>query len=63
MKFNKQARFIRFLQDELAIPGTSISLALRQGEDSPNLFAMILWQYGLVTLEQLERIWDWMETA
>jgi hypothetical protein len=24
---------------------------------------MILWQYGLVTLEQLDRIFDWLETA
>jgi hypothetical protein len=24
---------------------------------------MILWQYGLVTLEQLDRIYDWLASA
>jgi hypothetical protein len=24
---------------------------------------MTLWQYGLITLEQLEQIYDWLETA
>jgi hypothetical protein len=24
---------------------------------------MILWQYGLVTIEQLDRIYDWMEAV
>lgn len=58
-----QTRFIRFLQEELGIPTTSISLALRQSEPVPNLLHMVLWQYGLITLEQLEKILDWLETA
>jgi len=24
---------------------------------------MILWQYGLITLEQLDRIFDWLEQS
>lgn len=56
-------RLIRFLREELLIPKESIAVALRQGENSPNLFSMVLWQYGLVTLEQLEQIFDWLETA
>jgi hypothetical protein len=38
-------------------------LAVRHQPDTPNLLPMILWQYGLVTLEQLDRIFDWLETA
>jgi hypothetical protein len=56
-------RLICFLQEELAIPTASISLALRHHPESPSLLPMILWQYGLVTLEQLDRIFDWLETA
>lgn len=56
-------RLVRFLQDDLAIPSASIALAVRQGEQSPNQLPMLLWQYGLVTLEQLDRIFDWLETA
>lgn len=56
-------RLICFLQEDLAIPATSIDLAVRYHPDTPNLVPMILWQYGLVTLEQLDRIFDWLETA
>ncbi len=56
-------RLVRFLQDDLAIPSASIDLAVRQGEQIPNQLPMLLWQYGLVTLEQLDQIFDWLETA
>lgn len=58
-----QTRLIRFLEEELLLPHAAISVALRQGEPLPSLLPMVLWQYGLVTLEQLERIFDWLETA
>lgn len=58
-----QAKLITFLKDELAIPSSSIDLALRQNEGNPGFLHMILWQYGLVTLSQLNRIFDWLETA
>ncbi len=54
---------INFLQSELGIPPSSITTALRHPEHSPSLLPMILWQYGLVTLEQLEKIFDWQEIA
>lgn len=57
------SRFIRFLQEDLAISSPSIAIALRHLEQDPGPLPMILWQYGLVTLEQLDRIYDWLETA
>ncbi|MGK7872594.1 MAG: DUF2949 domain-containing protein [Xenococcaceae cyanobacterium] len=62
-------KLIDFLQSELAIPTESIALALRIGQPvpnqfpNPNQFPIILWQYGLISLEQLDRIFDWLETA
>lgn len=56
-------RLVIFLQNELSIPRDSIDLAVRHQPDAANLLAMILWQYGLVTLQQLELIFDWLETA
>ncbi|NJR50921.1 MAG: DUF2949 domain-containing protein [Leptolyngbyaceae cyanobacterium CSU_1_3] len=56
-------RFIRFLQEELALSDSSISLALKHREQNHGPLPMILWQYGLVTLEQLDRIYDWLESA
>lgn len=64
------SRFVRFLQDELAISASSIAFAERvcitnvpNSERDFSPLPMILWQYGLVTLEQLDRIFDWLETA
>lgn len=63
MKSTTLVRLVNFLQQELAIPDASIALAQRQGEQDPNLLAMILWQYGLVTLEQLDQVFDWLEAV
>lgn len=56
-------RLIRFLREELSIPAAAIALALKQPQHESNLLPMVLWQYGLITLEQLDRIFDWLETA
>ncbi len=63
MKSPLLTKLIRFLQEELAIPAESIEFILRQEESMPNLLAMVLWQYGLVTLEQLDQILNWLEAA
>ena len=60
---NKYTQFINFLQEELSISNNSIAIALRHREQDPGPLPMILWQYGLVTLEQLDKIYDWLETA
>lgn len=52
---------IVFLQEDLAISTDAIRLALQRCEHSPTLLPMVLWQYGLVTLTQLDRIFDWLE--
>jgi len=57
----RDAGLIQFLQDDLAISQDSINVALRHCEQDPGPLPMVLWQYGLITLEQLERIYDWME--
>lgn len=54
---------IRFLQEELALPNDSIALALKQGKQDPSQLHMVLWQLGLVTLSQLEQVFDWLEAA
>jgi hypothetical protein len=63
MNPTKYSRFIRFLQEDLALSTASIAIAMRHREQDPGPLPMILWQYGLVTLEQLDRIFDWLETA
>ena len=64
MNQSTYSRFLRFLQEDLALSASSIAIALRYREKDPaGPLPMILWQYGLVTLEQLDRIFDWLETA
>ena len=63
MATKNYAKFIRFLQEELALSADSISIALKHREQDPGPLPMILWRYGLVTLEELNRIYDWLETA
>jgi hypothetical protein len=64
MDKTRRNRLIRFLQEELAIPQESVAIALRHDEGTVLSFLpMVLWQYGLVTLEQLDQIFDWLETA
>jgi hypothetical protein len=54
-------QLIDFLQEELDLSATSIAIALRHSEQDPGPLPMILWQYGLVSLEELEQIFDWLE--
>ena len=64
MKSSMKLRLIRFLREELRIPADSIKVALRHHQEPiPSLLPMVLWQYGLITLEQLDKIFDWLETA
>jgi hypothetical protein len=57
------SQFIRFLQEDLSLSASSIAIALRHREQDPGPLPMILWQYGLITLEQLDQIYDWLEQA
>ncbi len=62
-----QQRLVKFLEHDLAIPTSAIDMGLRQQEQSAplpdNLLPMVLWQYGLITIEQLDQVFDWMEKA
>lgn len=58
-----RAQLIQFLREELALSSSAIAIATRHEQHSSNLLPMVLWQYGLITLEQLDQIFDWLETA
>ncbi|AFY78610.1 MAG: DUF2949 domain-containing protein [Hydrococcus sp. C42_A2020_068] len=59
-----QKKLIHFLQEELKIPASAIALAISKVQQAPNQLTMLLWQYGLIDLGQLEQIFDdWLETA
>lgn len=62
MSAAKLFTLVRFLEDDLSIPQESVRVALRHPEH-PTQLPMILWQYGLITLEQLDRVFAWLEVA
>jgi Protein of unknown function (DUF2949) len=53
-----QTHLIQFLQEEIGILPAELKFALERAE--PTFLPMILWQYGLVTLNQLAQIFDWI---
>ncbi len=60
----KLVKFLNFLQQDLAISKDGIELALRNlQQNSPVLLPMILWQYGLIDLSQLQQIFDWLDAS
>lgn len=56
-----QARLIEYLELEMGLSKHAIALAVRQAGALPNLLPIALWQYGLVTADQLDQIFDWLE--
>jgi Protein of unknown function (DUF2949) len=54
-------RLIDFLQSELSISPQAICLAQKNEITEPNILPMILWQYGMLTLAELDRVLEWLE--
>ncbi|MGL5035325.1 MAG: DUF2949 domain-containing protein [Microcystaceae cyanobacterium] len=52
---------LNFLQQELALPPGSLAIAERSGLEQPGFVPIVLWQYGLITLDELDRIYDWLD--
>jgi hypothetical protein len=49
--------------EKLAISPRSFDMAVRLCEASVGSLPMVLWQYGLIDLSQLNQVFDWMETV
>ncbi|KAI9132314.1 DUF2949 domain-containing protein [Acaryochloris sp. CCMEE 5410] len=62
MKSLKIDQFIAYLQNELDIPPESVQLALKKVGAFPCRLSIALWQYGLVSLNQLNEMFAWLET-
>jgi hypothetical protein len=55
-------KVIEFLQQDLNLSDSSVELALKQSRSDYGSLPMVLWQYGLVSLQQLDSIYDWFES-
>jgi hypothetical protein len=54
-------KLLEFLKDDLKLSSESLVMAERSAKDNRGPLPMILWQYGLVTIEQLDKIYDYLE--
>lgn len=58
---HSDSKFINFLQKELLLTSCDIAVAVRKSRLNKGPLPMLLWQYGLVDIEQLEKIFDWLD--
>jgi hypothetical protein len=54
-------QFFRFLEADLQLPTASVAMALRHHPGDRALLPIVLWQYGLATLDQVNAMFDWLE--
>ncbi len=55
-------RIANFLRQNLNLSDDSVQLALKKYRSNRSSLPMVLWQYGLVSLPELDRIYDWFES-
>ncbi len=58
---NVNTQLIQFLRHDLAVSSTEIDIMLHHCERENAPLPMLLWKYGLVSLQQLSQIFDWLE--
>ncbi|GBF82616.1 DUF2949 domain-containing protein [Aphanothece sacrum] len=62
MNAQSQPQLIEFLRNQLAIPTDSLKMAVRYTESSVGSLPMVLWQYGFIDINQLEEVFNWLES-
>jgi hypothetical protein len=53
--------FIQYLQSDLGLSDAAIASVTRTQQPTVTELPIVLWQYGLINLSQLENIFDWLE--
>ena len=53
---------VNFLCQNLNLSDDSVQLALKQAQSDYGSLPIVLWQYGLVSLQELDRVYDWFES-
>ena len=50
---------LQFLQRRLGLSPSALELGLRQAELEQAPLPIVLWSFGLLSLQQLEEVFDW----
>ena len=54
-----QAALLRYLRQELALSDNALQLGLKQSEQEQAPLPVVLWCFGLISLEQLDQVLSW----
>jgi len=63
MRRDIRYRLMNYLQEEFAISESLLEKASRFIEKDPYLLPVALWQYELLTTNQLNQVYDWLAIA
>ena len=55
------AELIDFLQQRLGLSGSALTLGLRQAELEQAPLPIVLWSFGLLSVDQLQQVFDWQD--
>ncbi|EAM48990.1 DUF2949 domain-containing protein [Crocosphaera watsonii WH 8501] len=61
MASDLQTPLLEYLRHKLAIPTDALKMAVKFTEASMGSLPMVLWQYGLIDLQQLDEVLDWID--
>jgi Protein of unknown function (DUF2949) len=56
-------QLIAYLQKDLGLSEAALALVSRQRQPTVTELPIVLWNHGLISLEQLGSIFDWMAEA
>lgn len=59
--YSTSKEFTQFLQEELSLSPKDLAVALNNRRRPGDPIPMLLWQYGLISRGELQRIWDWLD--
>ncbi|MGK7954642.1 MAG: DUF2949 domain-containing protein [Crocosphaera sp.] len=62
MSHTTYQQLLRFLHEELSLSTDSIAIAQRSMEQTKGPLPMLLLQYGLISLNELDQIYDWLDS-
>ncbi|MGK7930315.1 MAG: DUF2949 domain-containing protein [Microcystaceae cyanobacterium] len=57
----KFRNFINFLRTDLLLSDDCLALVQKKAQTDNDNLPMLLWQYGLISLTQLNSIFEWLE--
>jgi hypothetical protein len=53
------AALLRYLRQELALSDNALHLGLKQSEQEQAPLPVVLWRFGLISLDQLDQVLSW----